>query len=99
MKGAAALFRFLIDRAGRGERTALVTITDVIGSASRAPGTHMAVSETGAWVGSLSGGCVEGAVVGEAKRVIEADHAELIRFGAGSPFIDIRLPVAAGWTC
>lgn len=96
MKGTAALFGFLIACARRGERTALVTVTDVIGSASRAPGTHMAVSETGEWLGSLSGGCVEAAVVGEARRVIEAGKAELIRFGAGSRFIDIRLPCGGG---
>jgi len=56
----------------------------------------MAVSETGAWCGSLSGGCVEAAVVGEAKRIIESGRAELIRFGAGSRYIDIRLPCGGG---
>jgi xanthine dehydrogenase accessory factor len=96
MKGAGALFDFLINASERGERTALVTITDVTGSASRAPGTHMAVSETGAFQGSFSGGCVEAAVVGEAKRVIAGGKAELIRFGIGSRYLDIRLPCGGG---
>jgi xanthine dehydrogenase accessory factor len=91
-----AIFRFLLNAAARRERTALVTVTDVIGRSSRAPGAHMAVSAAGAFQGSLSGGCVEAAVVGEAQRVIENGRAELIRFGAGSRFIDIRLPCGGG---
>lgn len=96
MKGALDIFRFLLDASGRGERTALVTITDVIGSSSRAPGTHLAVSETGAFRGSVSGGCVEAAVVGLAQRVIASRTSEKIRLGAGSPYIDIRLPCGGG---
>lgn len=96
MKGAAQIFAFLIDAAARGERTALVTLTDVIGSSSRAPGTHMAVSETGAFAGSFSGGCVEAAVVAEAQRIIAGGLAARLRFGAGSPFLDIRLPCGGG---
>lgn len=52
----------------------------------------MAVSATGAYAGSLSGGCVEAAVVGEALRVLESGAAGLVRFGAGSRYLDIRLP-------
>jgi len=92
MKNALAIFAFLRAATCRGERTALVTITRVEGSSSRAPGTHIAVSETGRWCGSLSSGCIEAAVVGEACRVIRAGITEELRFGAGSPFIDIRLP-------
>lgn len=96
MKNASSIFRFLIDAAARGERTALVTIVNVIGGSSREPGTHMAISETGSFRGSLSGGCVEAAVVGEALRVIGRSRAELVRFGTGSPYIDIRLPCGGG---
>ena len=96
MKGAIDIFRFLTDRADAGERVALVTLTAVDGSSSRAPGTHMAVSESGAFAGSFSGGCVEAAVVAEAQRVIAAGRAETVRFGAGSRYIDIRLPCGGG---
>lgn len=96
MKGAAAIFRFLLDHGSAGERVALVTITAVTGSASRSLGTHIAVSETGLFAGSLSGGCVEAAVVAEARRVIATGHAEILRFGAGSRYIDIRLPCGGG---
>lgn len=92
MKDAAGIFRFLIDASWRGERTALITIIAVERTSSRAPGTHMAVSETGRFHGSFSGGCVEAAVVAEALRVLATGEAEVLRFGAGSRFIDIRLP-------
>jgi len=96
MKNASAIFRFLLDAAAAGERTALVTITDVIGSSSRAPGTHMAVAESGAFIGSFSGGCIEAAVIGEAQRVIATGLSERLRLGEGSPLIDIRLPCGGG---
>lgn len=96
MKGASKIFGFLLDRIAQGEPTALVTITNVIGRSSRAPGTHMAVAAGGDFEGSISGGCVEAAVVGEAKRVIESGQAELLRLGTGSRFIDIRLPCGGG---
>lgn len=96
MKGALAVLRFLVEAAARGERVALVTLTNVIGRSSRASGTQMAVSETGAYMGSFSGGCVEAAVVAEARRVIESGVADTVRFGDGSPFIDIVLPCGGG---
>lgn len=96
MKGASEIFSFLLTAQDRGEGTALVTLTDVIGSSSRAPGTHMGVSEAGASIGSFSGGCVEAAVIAEARRVIGDGTAERVRFGAGSPFIDVRLPCGGG---
>lgn len=96
MKDVRAIFSFLLEASGNGERTALVTITNATGSSTRAPGTHMAVTESGAALGSFSGGCVEAAVIGEAQRVITLGKAKTIRFGAGSPLIDIRLPCGGG---
>ncbi|MCB8878124.1 XdhC family protein [Acidisoma silvae] len=69
-----------------------MTITNVIGHTARSPGTHLAVSSTGASVGSLSGGCVEAAAIREALEAIKAVETSTIRFGTGSPYIDIRLP-------
>jgi xanthine dehydrogenase accessory factor len=88
----AEIILFLQSRIAEEKRVVLVTITAVIGSSSRSEGTHMAVCEDGRWVGSLSGGCTEAAVVGEALRVLKSGKAEQLRFGSGSPFIDIKLP-------
>jgi len=96
VKQALPILSFLADRADRGEGTVLVTLTDVTGSAARAPGEHMAVAADGTAVGSFSGGCVEAAVIAEALDVLAARQGRLVRFGAGSRYIDIRLPCGGG---
>jgi len=96
MKRARDIFSFQIEAASHDEPTCLVTLTHVDGSSSRAPGTHMAVSATGGYVGSMSGGCVEAAIVSEALRILQSGVTELIRFGAGSRYLDIRLPCGGG---
>lgn len=92
MKGAGEIFRFLLDAAARGERAALATITDIDGPSPRSVGTHMAIAEGGTSLGSFSGGCTEAAVVGEAQRALAKGCGGIVRFGTGSPLIDIRLP-------
>ncbi len=52
----------------------------------------MAVTENGEFRGSLSGGCIEQAVVAEARKAIDAGVPHTIAYGAGTPIIDIRLP-------
>ncbi len=96
MKQALAILHFLRDCAERGERAALVTLTDVTGSAARAPGEHMAVAESGRSLGSFSGGCVEAAVIAEAQEVLAEGCARHVRYGDGSRYIDIRLPCGGG---
>ncbi len=86
------IFDFLAARQASGTPAALVTVTSVTGASVRNPGAHMAVDEAGNFVGSLSGGCIEAAVVAEAKATIASNAVRNVRYGAGSPFIDIRLP-------
>ena len=52
----------------------------------------MAVAETGEYQGSLSGGCIEAAVVTEALETLKTGQPRMQSYGAGSPLIDIRLP-------
>ncbi len=92
MLNTARLFDFLQNAADGGRRTALVTVTRVTGASVRNPGAHMAVAEDGSYAGSLSGGCIEAAVVSEAMMAIRAGKPHEIVYGAGSPIIDIRLP-------
>jgi xanthine/CO dehydrogenase XdhC/CoxF family maturation factor len=65
----------------RGERAALATVVGTWGSSPCPPGSQLAVNETGTFVGSVSGGCVEGAVVEEALAIIEHGGTRLLEFG------------------
>lgn len=69
-----------------------MTVTGVTGASVRNPGANMVVSEDGRSIGSLSGGCIEKAVITEALSTIEAGAPRQLTYGAGSPIIDIRLP-------
>ncbi|NMG30084.1 methylmalonyl Co-A mutase-associated GTPase MeaB [Aromatoleum evansii] len=64
---------------GRG--AALATVVRTWGSSPRPEGSHLAVEQGGAFVGSVSGGCIEGAVIGEAQDSIADGKARLLEFG------------------
>jgi xanthine/CO dehydrogenase XdhC/CoxF family maturation factor len=65
----------------QGAGVALATVVNTWGSSPRRPGAKLAVSEAGAFVGSVSGGCVEGAVVTEALEIIKDGKPRLLKFG------------------
>ncbi len=88
----ASVFTLLAEGARDGIAGALVTIISIEGGAPRALGAQMAVLADGRFCGYVSGGCVEVALAGEAIRCIGAAADAVLRFGAGSPFIDIKLP-------
>jgi xanthine dehydrogenase accessory factor len=76
-----------------GERIATATVVDVARSAPRPPGTKMAVTEAGQIVGGVSGGCVEGAVVGLCEAVLTGEPPRLVHYGiADSDAWDVGLP-------
>ncbi len=65
-----------------GKRVAVARVVDIEGSGPRDPGAAMAVSIEGEVVGSVSGGCVEGAVVTEALAVLAGERAPgVVTFG------------------
>lgn len=66
-------------RSGRG--AALATVVETWGSAPRPVGAQLAISGASDLMGSVSGGCVEGAVIAEALEGIEAGDARLMEFG------------------
>ncbi len=66
----------------QGKQVALARLVDVEGSGPRLPGAAMAVSSDGEVAGSVSGGCVEGAVVAEALQLLEGGGpGRLVTFG------------------
>jgi xanthine/CO dehydrogenase XdhC/CoxF family maturation factor len=66
-------------KAGRG--VALATVVETWGSAPRPVGSNLVIDDQGNFLGSVSGGCVEGAVVTEAMDVIENGKPKTLEFG------------------
>lgn len=64
-----------------GKGVALASVVSTWGSSPRPVGSQLAVDESGAFVGSVSGGCVESAVVREALDVIKKGKTRLLTFG------------------
>jgi xanthine/CO dehydrogenase XdhC/CoxF family maturation factor len=66
-------------RAGRG--VALATVVETWGSAPRPVGSNLVIDEDGNFLGSVSGGCVEGEVITEALDVIGGAGSKTLEFG------------------
>lgn len=67
-----------------GHGVALATVVKTWGSAPRPAGSQVAVREDGSFVGSVSGGCVEGAVIAEALDAIGDGKPRLLAFGVSN---------------
>ncbi|MEP1142810.1 MAG: NTP transferase domain-containing protein [Henriciella sp.] len=74
-----------------GDDAALVIVTKTEGGAVRAPGALLAVSGTNS-IGYISGGCIDADVKLQALRACEDRAPKTLRYGAGSPFVDLPLP-------
>jgi xanthine/CO dehydrogenase XdhC/CoxF family maturation factor len=68
--------------AGRG--VALATVVSTWGSSPRPAGSQIAIDEAGAFVGSVSGGCIEGAVIREGLEAIRDGQIRLLDFGVSN---------------
>src|SRR5579871_1953154 len=66
---------------GTGESIALCTVVETWGSSPRPLGSKMAVTASGKMAGSVSNGCIEGAVFEEAQKVLKSGQAKLCAFG------------------
>ncbi len=75
------LFAQLAHWRAAGHGVALATVVKTWGSSPRPEGSHLAAEAGGAFVGSVSGGCIEGAVIGEAQAVISDGRPRLLEFG------------------
>ena len=64
-----------------GHRVALATVTKTWGSAPRPAGSALAICDDGSFAGSISGGCVEGAVIESAADTIRTGVPRALHFG------------------
>ncbi len=67
-----------------GKGLALCTVVNTWGSSPRPTGSQLLVDDEGQFVGSVSGGCIEGAVIREALQVIETGEPKLLDFGVSN---------------
>lgn len=71
---------------------ALAVVIATAGGSVRSPGALMAVAQDGRRAGYISGGCVDADVALQAREAIEGGQVLTLKYGAGSPFIDMPLP-------
>jgi xanthine dehydrogenase accessory factor len=71
----------VVDWRRQGKQVALATLYRVSGSSPQPPGASMAVADSGEVVGSVSGGCVEGALYEECQRVLAGEASHSVTYG------------------
>ena len=67
--------------AAAGRKGALATVVSTWGSSPRPVGSHLVINDKGEFLGSVSGGCIEGAVVAEALEVMADGEPRVLEFG------------------
>lgn len=90
------VLEFVAERNREGLACVLITLVNIEGASSRAVGSQMAVASDGRRIGSFSGGCIEDAIAAEAREALQDGWGRVVRYGIGSPYIDIRLPCGGG---
>lgn len=89
-------FRPLLLDAQRAKHPfAIATLVETSGPAPRDIGAQMLITPTAHW-GYLSGGCIEADVARHAREAMAEQRPRLLRYGEGSPWIDIRLACGTG---
>ncbi|RZS91685.1 xanthine dehydrogenase accessory factor [Motilibacter rhizosphaerae] len=86
---------FVAAERGAGRRVVLARLVARSGPGARPVGAALAVSESGAWAGSVSGGCVDGDVLAVARAVLDGAAPRTVRCSAGGD----RMPWEAGPSC
>jgi xanthine dehydrogenase accessory factor len=81
-----------------GDTIAVATVISMQGSAPRRPGAKLAVNEYGELTGSVSGGCVEPAVITSALEVIKTGQPQLLEFGISAEENIEQIGLACGGT-
>ncbi len=90
------IFPVLYDWLLQGKNFAVVTLVGIEGGSPRPLGAQMLVSDCGASFGYISGGCLKSEIVSKAIEAMNSSQNCKVRYGAGSPYMDITLPCGSG---
>ncbi len=80
----------------QGLQTTLITLVDREGSSPRPIGAQMAINEIGEAIGHIATDCLHDALILEAQSIMSSKQNKLIRYGKGSPYMDLKLPCGSG---
>ena len=80
-KAPADILSLALEWHAAGKRVALATVVKTWGSSPRPAGSNLAVADDGRFEGSVSAGCVEGAVIEAAQEVIATGRQQLLEYG------------------
>jgi xanthine/CO dehydrogenase XdhC/CoxF family maturation factor len=69
------------DWVNAGKRVAIATVIETWGSSPRPRGSQLVIDDNGAFTGSVSGGCVETAVITEAREVLRSGRPRILEYG------------------
>ena len=69
---------------GEGLAVALATVVRTWGSSPRPAGSKLVMNERGEFVGSVSGGCIEGAVIQEGMEIMRGEAPRVLQFGVSN---------------
>jgi xanthine dehydrogenase accessory factor len=81
VRGAEDILGIAADWCAAGETVAIATVIQSWGSSPRPAGSRMALTKTGKMEGSVSGGCIEGAVADAALEVMDTGTAQVLTYG------------------
>jgi xanthine dehydrogenase accessory factor len=81
VRGGEDILGIVADWRAAGETVAIATVMQSWGSSPRPAGSRMALTKTGKMEGSVSGGCIEGAVADAALEVMETGTAQVLHYG------------------
>lgn len=87
---------FALNERRAGRPAVIVTLVAIDGASPRSPGAQMAIAEDGRFAGSISSGCLERAIVEEARAATARGEGGVVRYGKGSQFLDVVLPCGSG---
>lgn len=87
---------FALAERAAGRASAIATLVAIDGASPRALGAQMAVAADGRFTGSISSGCLERAIIDEARQAMTRGAGDVVRYGKGSKFLDVQLPCGSG---